>query len=400
MQAMSFDQIRELYETYVIGNYRRSPVAFVRGEGSHVWDSEGSRYIDLMPGWGTTLLGHCHPKVVTAIQRQAAMLIHVDNAFYLPLQGLLAQKISEHSFRAKCFFCNSGAEAMEAALKLARIHKEKEGRYKVVSMRNSFHGRTMGAVRATGQEVYHRGVPFVRGFSYVPLDDLDAVQRAIDAETCAIVFEPIQGEGGICVPSDEFIKGLRRLCDEHGLLLVADEVQTGMGRTGDWFGYQHYGVEPDIMILAKALGSGVPIGAMVARPPVADSLVPGTHASTFGGNPLACAAALATFKVIEDEGLIEAGRRTSEHVFARLSEMARKYAIVKEVRGRGLMCGVELTRPGAAVFEHCLRRRVRLNCTHETVVRLLPALNVPRDVLDQGLDVLDEALSKAQSGEI
>jgi len=397
---MSFDEIRELFDAYVVGNYKRMPVAFVRGEGSHLWDSEGSRYIDLMPGWGTTLLGHCHPKVVTAIQRQAATLIHVDNTFYLPLQGLLAQKIVEHSFLAKCFFCNSGAEAMEAALKLARISSEKEARYKVISMRDSFHGRTMGAVRATGQEVYHRGVPFVPGFSYVPLNDLGAVERAVDAETCAIVFEPIQGEGGIRVPSDEFVSGLRRLCDERRLLLIADEVQTGMGRTGYWFGYQHYGIEPDIMILAKALGSGVATGAMVARPEVADSLVPGTHASTFGGNPVACAAALATFKVIEDEGLIEAGRKTSQHVFARLAEMARKYAIVQELRGRGLMCGIELSRPGAPVFQYCLQKRVRLNCTHERVIRLLPALNVPRSALDEGLDVLDEALAMAQSGEI
>jgi acetylornithine/N-succinyldiaminopimelate aminotransferase len=400
MRGMSFEQTKQLYDSYVIGNYRRAPVAFARAEGSYMWDTEGNRYIDLMPGWGTTLLGHCHPKVVTAIQRQAALLIHVDNTFYIPPQAELAQKLSEHSFGGKCFFCNSGAEAVEAALKLARIHKEKEGRYKVVSMQNSFHGRTMGAVSATGQEAYHRGVPFVPGFTYVPLNDLDAVKEACDEETCAVVFEPIQGEGGICVASEEFATGLRQFCDEKGLLLIADEVQTGMGRTGKWFGYQHYGIEPDIMVVAKALGSGIAIGAMTARPEVADSLVPGTHASTFGGNPLACAGALATFKVIEEENLLEACRRTSEHIFGRLKVMARKYPIIKETRGRGVMIGVELNRPGAPVFQYCLDHKVRLNCTHETVVRLLPAMNIERDVLDAGLDVLDEALAKAQAGKI
>jgi acetylornithine/N-succinyldiaminopimelate aminotransferase len=400
MTSMNFEQVKELYDRFVIGNYRRMPVAFVRAEGSCIWDTEGSRYVDLMPGWGTTLIGHCHPKVVTAVQRQAAMLLHVDNSFYIPPQAQLAQKLAGHSFGGKCFFCNSGAEAVEAALKLARIHKEGERRYKVVSMLDSFHGRTMGAVTATGQEAYHRGVPLVPGFTYVPLNDLDAVKAACDGQTCAVLFEPIQGEGGISMADEKFVTGLRRLCDDEGMLLIADEVQTGMGRTGRWFGYQHYGIEPDIMTLAKALGSGVAIGAMVAKAEVADSLVPGTHASTFGGNPLACAAGLATFKVIEEENLLEACRRTSEHIFARLEDMARKYSIVKEVRGRGVMCGIELNRPGAPVFRYCLEHRVRLNCTHETVVRLLPAMNIPRDILNQGLDVLDEALGKAQGGEI
>ncbi len=400
MQQLGFDQIKGLFDSYVIGNYGRMPVAFVRGEGSYIWDSEGNRYIDLMPGWGTSLLGHCHPKVVTALQRQASMLIHVDNTFYIPPQGLLARKISERSFGGKCFLCNSGAEAVEAALKLARIHKEKEGRYKVITMRSSFHGRTMGAVSATGQDAYHRGVPHVPGFSYVPFNDLEAVKQAADDQTCAVMLEPVQGEGGVNLATEGFVTGLRSFCDENGILLIADEVQTGMGRTGHWFGYQHYGVEPDIMTLAKALGSGVAIGAMVAKAEVAEGLVPGTHASTFGGNPLACSAALATFQVIEEEDLIEVCRRTSEHIFGRLNQMVKKYSVVKEARGRGVMCGIELNRPGAPVFQYCLDNRVRLNCTHETVVRILPAMNVPRQALDEGLDVLDEALAKAEAGEI
>jgi len=401
MSHMTFDEIKKLFDKNVIGNYSRMPAAFVRGEGSHLWDSEGNRYVDLMPGWGTTLLGHCHPKVVTAVQRQAAMLIHVDNTFYTEPQGQLAQKIAEHSFGGgKCFFCNSGAEAIEAAIKLARIHNEPVGRYKIITMRGSFHGRTMGAVTATGQEVYHRGTPLLPGFSYVPLNDLDAVKEAADDQTCAVILEPIQGEGGVRVADEEFMLGLRSFCDENGILLIADEVQTGVGRTGDWFGYQHYGVEPDIMTLAKALGSGVAIGAMVAKAEVAQDLVPGTHASTFGGNPLACAAALATFKVIEAEGLLEVCRGTSDHIFGRLRDMAAHFSIIEEVRGRGLMIGIELNRPGAPIFEYCLDHRVRLNCTQKTVVRLLPAMNVPRDVLDEGLDVLEEAFRKAEGGEI
>ncbi|KPK57877.1 MAG: acetylornithine aminotransferase, partial [Planctomycetes bacterium SM23_32] len=281
MTHPSFDEIRALFERHVIANYGRVPVAFVRAEGVHIWDSEGNKYVDLFPGWGTTLLGHCHPKVTTAVQRQAARLIHVDNVFYTVPQGELAAKIAEHSFGGKSFFCNSGAEAVEAALKLARLHKEAEGRYKVISMLNSFHGRTMGALTATGQEAYRRGMPPVPGSVYVPFNDLEAVQQAVDKETCAVIFEPIQGEGGINAGTEQYVRGLREVCDREGLLLIADEVSTGMGRTGHWFGHQHYGIEPDVMALAKSLGSGVAIGAMVARPEVAESLVPGTHASTF-----------------------------------------------------------------------------------------------------------------------
>jgi acetylornithine/N-succinyldiaminopimelate aminotransferase len=400
MQPTSFDDIKSAFDAYVIGNYGRAPIAFVRGEGSYIWDSNGDRYVDLMPGWGTTLLGHCHPRVVTAIQHQASTLIHVDNSFYIPVQAELAQKISEHSFGGKVFFCNSGAEAAEAALKLARIHTEQSGRYKIISMLDSFHGRTMAAIRATGQPKYHRGVPHVEGFSYVPLNDMAAVEAAADDETCAVMLEPLQGEGGINVPDEEFIADLRAFCDANGILLVFDEVQTGIGRTGKWFGYQHYGVEPDIMTLAKALGSGVAIGAMVAGPEIAADLVPGTHASTFGGNPLACAAALATIKVIEDEGLLAVCAETSAYIVERLNAMAEDYAIIEETRGRGVMLGIQLNRPGTPVFEYCLANKVRLNCTHETVVRLLPAMNIPRDVLDEGLAVLDEALAKAEAGEI
>ena len=396
MQGPTFEEIKDCFDRFVIANYGRNPVAFVRGEGSYVWDTEGNRYVDLMPGWGTTTIGHCHPKVVAAIQRQAGELIHVDNTFYTGPQGLVAKKISEHSFGGRCFFCNSGAEAVEAAIKLARLYSQQSGRYKMITMHDSFHGRTLAAITATGQEKYHRGyLPLVPGFTYVPFNDLDAVRAAADDETCAVMLEPIQGEGGINVADDDFMAGLRELCDERGMLLILDEVQTCMGRTGSWFGYEHYGIAPDIMVLAKALAGGVAIGGIAAARHVAPALEPGTHASTFGGSPLACAASLAVFEAIEEEGLLESCRRASDYVFGRLHEMAAKYSIMKQVRGRGLMCGVELHEPGEKIFQFCLRNRVRINCTHGSVLRMLPAMNVPQEALDEGLGVLEEALQKA-----
>ena len=400
MAKLNFDQIKGSFDRYVVANYSRNPVAFVRGEGSYVWDSEGRRYIDLMPGWGTTTVGHCHPRVVEAIQRQSARLIHVDNTFYNELQGLAAELISTRSFGGRCFFCNSGAEAVEAAIKLARLHAHKQGRFKIVTMHESFHGRTFGAITATGQVKYHKGyLPLLPGFAYVPFNDLEALKKAIDHQTCAVLLEPIQGEGGINVARDDYLRAVRQLCDRQGLLLILDEVQTGMGRTGEWFGYQHYGIEPDIMTLAKALGGGFPVGAMVARPEVADSMATGTHASTFGGSPLACAAVCATFEAIEQEGLLEKCRSASEHIFARLGALAPHCDVIKELRGRGLMVGIQLRVPGKAVFEYCLKNFVRINCTHETVLRLLPAMNVPPEALDRGLDVLEEGVRKAQKSE-
>jgi acetylornithine/N-succinyldiaminopimelate aminotransferase len=401
MNALTMQEVLSLFDKYVIANYTRSPVAFVRADGSYIWDVEGNRYVDLMPGWGTTTVGHCHPKVVTAVQRQAAKLLHVDNTFYTVPQGQLARWLSEKSFGGKCFFCNSGTEAIEAAIKLARLHKQSEGRYKIVTMRDSFHGRTMGAVSATGQDKYHKGyLPMLPGFVHVPLNDLDALRDTVDDETCAVMFEPVQGEGGVNPASNEFVTGVRKLCDENGMLMICDEVQTGVGRTGDWFGYQQYGVEPDIMALAKAIGGGVALGAMVAQPEVAASLVPGTHASTFGGNPLACAAGVAVFEAIEEEGLLARCRQTSDYIFGRLNDMAAKYSIIQDVRGRGVMIGVQLNRPGVPIYEFCLKNFVRVNCTHQTVIRMLPAMNIDREPLDQGLAVLEQAFELAQKGDI
>jgi predicted acetylornithine/succinylornithine family transaminase len=297
----------------VIPNYRRYPVCLVRGEGSWVWDAEGNRYLDFFPGWGCNLLGHCPPRIVEAVRGQVAQLVHVPNTWYIEAQGAFAQALSERSFHGQAFFCNSGAEANEAAIKLARAYGSASGRSRIVTAEGGFHGRTYAALTATAQPKYHAGFePMVPGFGYVPYDDLDAVARAIDEQTAAVMVEPVQGEGGINIPSAGYLPGLRSLCDEKGVLLILDEVQTGMGRTGEWFAYQHTGVAPDILTCAKALAGGVAAGVMLASRDVAQNLKPGMHASTFGGNPLACRAGLAMVETIEQDGLLERAREIGE----------------------------------------------------------------------------------------
>jgi len=384
----------ERYERFVIASYNRLPIVIARGAGSRVWDVGGKEYIDLFPGWAVSGLGHCHPKVVEAIRAQAGELLHFPNNFYMPDQGRLAEMLSTRSFGGRCFFCNSGAEACEAAIKLARLHSG-PGRYKIITMENSFHGRTFGAMSATGQPKYHKGFePLLGGFSYVPFNDLAAVEKAADAETCAVMLEPVQGEGGINVAAKEFLRGLRRLCDERGLLLILDEIQTGMGRTGKLFAYQYYGMEPDVMCLAKTLGGGVAIGAMVARADVSKAMKPGTHASTFGGNPLACAAAIATLEAIETEGLVENARRMGDLAAARLREIFRGRDFLKEIRHLGLMIGVELAVPGARIVEEALAEGLIINCTHEKVLRLLPAMNIDEATLQEGLAILERVIGR------
>ena len=391
---MTTEETIALFDKCVIGNYARIPIVFVRGEGSRLWDADGRCYLDLFPGWGVNGLGHCPPRVTAALREQAGKLLHVANNYYMEPQGVLAERISRYSFGGKCFFCNSGAEANEAALKLARLATPK-GRYKVITFENSFHGRTLAAISATAQAKYHKGLePIMPGFLYAPYNDLAAVESLVDDETCAVMVEPIQGEGGIHIGRTDFLEGLRALCDREGLLLIFDEVQTGCGRTGTWFCYQHHGVAPDIMTLAKALGGGVAIGAMVARPAVAEKLVPGTHASTFGGNPLACAAAIAAFETIEEENLLDNARRIGEHALARLRAMMGRHPSIRDVRGRGLMIGAELSSPGKAVVERCLQKGLLINCTHETVLRMLPAMTISRELIDEGLDILEAALGE------
>lgn len=390
----SSDQIIALAKKHLIGNYTRYPVCLVRGEGSWVWDAEGKRYLDFFPGWGCGILGHCPPRVVEAVREQVGTLIHVPNTWYTEAQVLLAQAISDRTdFGGMCFFCNSGTEANEAAIKLARLNGKSKGRYKVVTMTGGFHGRTMGALTATAQPKYHAGVePMLPGFIYAPFGNLDAVAKAIDGETAAVLLEPIQGEGGINLPPAGFLEGLRDLCDANGLLLIFDEVQTGMGRTGKWFAHQHWGVQPDVLTLAKAMAGGVAMGGLVAKPEVAEKLKPGTHAATFGGNPIASRAALATIETIEQEGLLDRAAQIGEKFQSRFEALKAKCPLVLDVRVKGTMIGIELAVEGTSVVNSCLQRGLLINCTHQTVIRLLPAANITDEQIDEGCDILDDVL--------
>ena len=396
---MTSTDVISQFQRYVIGNYTRYPVCLSRGEGSQVWDVEGNRYLDFFPGWGCGLIGHCPPLVVKAVQEQVARLIHVPNTWHTESQGALGEALSTRTtFDGRAFFCNSGAEANEAAIKLARLNGRGTGanggdRYKIITMHNSFHGRTMGALSATAQPKYHAGVgPMLPGFNYCPYGDLEAVTRAVDAETIAIMLEPIQGEGGVNLPPSGYLEGVRELCDRHKLLLILDEVQTGMGRTGKWYTHQHWNVNPDIITLAKAVGGGIAIGGMLARPGVAEKLKPGTHAATFGGNPVACAAALATIETIEKEGLLERAGHVGEKFAARLNALAAKSPLVREVRVKGAMIGAELAVDAAPVVAECLKRKLLINATHSTVLRLLPALNISDAEIDEGCDIIDDVV--------
>ena len=384
----------ELFKRYVVPNYNRYPVCLTRGEGSYVWDSEGNRYLDLFPGWGCNLLGHCPAPVVKAVQEQVATLIHVPNTWYAEAQGLWAKALSERSFGGQAFFCNSGTEANEAAIKLARLHTPKE-RYKIITFTGGFHGRTLGATAATAQPKYHEGLgPLMAGFVYATYGDLESVRKLVDTETAAILVEPVQGEGGINIPPQEFLSGLRQLCDDNGLLLMFDEVQCGFGRTGEWFAYQHFGVTPDVMTLAKALCGGIAGGAMLTRPEIAPSLRPGMHAATFGGNPIAARAGLAAVEMIEEEGLLENARHISQVFRTRLETLRGECDVIEDVRVLGMMIGIELAREGAVVVKGCMERKLLVNCTQTTVIRLLPALNLSEQQAHDACDVLADVLKE------
>jgi predicted acetylornithine/succinylornithine family transaminase len=388
----------ELFARYVVPNYTRFPVCLVRGEGSYVWDDQGRRYLDFFPGWGCNLLGHCPPRVVEAIQQQAAELIHVPNTWHTEAQGRWAQMLSERSFGGKAFFCNSGAEANEAAIKLARLHSS-GGRYKIITFRGGFHGRTYGATSATAQPKYHEGIgPLLGGFMYAPYGDLDAVATLIDDETCAILVEPIQGEGGIQIPPEDFLPGLRKLADDNELLLIFDEVQCGCGRTGKWFAYEHAGVAPDVMTLAKSLCGGIAGAALLTTAEIAPSLRPGMHAATFGGNPIAARAGIATLETIEQEGLLYRATQLGEAFRQRLQPLIGESSIVDELRVRGVMIGIQLTVDGAPIVQQCLDRGLLVNCTQQTVIRLLPAMTLSDQQLDDGCDILIDVL-RARSKE-
>ncbi len=400
---MTSTEVIDVFKQYVISNYTRYPVCLVRGQGSQVWDAEGVQYLDLFPGWGCGLLGHCPPKVVRAVQEQVADLIHVPNTWYTQSQGELAKALcTRASFPAKAFFCNSGTEANEGAIKLARLNGRGSGpngsdRYKIVTMLNSFHGRTMGALTATAQPKYHQGVgPMLPGFNYVPFGDLDAVNKVIDGETIAVMLEPIQGEGGINLPPQGYLEGLRELCDKNKLLLICDEVQTGMGRTGKWYTHQHWNITPDILTLAKAVAGGVALGGLLARTEVAEHLKPGTHAATFGGNPIACRASLATIETIEQEGLLERANVIGQKFQQHFTQLKERCALITEVRVKGAMIGIQLATDGSPIVAECLKRRLLINATHQTVIRLLPAINLTDAEIEQGCNILSEVLLAAK----
>lgn len=392
MKHLSSTETDSLFERYVIANYKRYPVNLVRGEGSLVWDSDGREYLDLFPGWGCNLLGHCPPRIVQAVQDQVAQLIHVPNTWQTDLQGLWAKMLVDRSFDAQAFFCNSGAEANEAAIKLARLHQGPD-RYKVITFQGGFHGRTYGALAATAQPKYHEGLgPMLAGFTYVPHGDLNIVESRIDSSTAAILIEPIQGEGGVRIASQEFLAGLRKLCDDNGLLLIFDEVQTGCGRTGHWFGYQYFDVQPDIITLAKSLCGGIAGGAMLANRQIACSLRPGMHACTFGGNPISAAAGIAMIETIEQDDLLAQADTKIERFAQHLSELQQACSHITEIRQAGFMIGVELSVEGAPIVAKCLEQGVLINCTQGNVLRLLPAMNITLDQIDQSMTIFSDAV--------
>ncbi len=380
----------------IMGTYKRFPIVLVKGLGTRVWDSTGKEYLDLVAGIAVCNLGHSNARVIEAIIRQVEKLTHVSNLYYIEPQIRLAKLLVDNSFAERVFFCNSGAEANEAAIKLARkfAHENFDGnKFELICMRNSFHGRTLATVAATGQEKFHKGFePLPEGFRFVPYDDLAALEAAIGDKTCGVLLEPIQGEGGVIIPSADYLRGVRDICDRHGLLMILDEVQTGMGRTGRFFAYEQTGIKPDILTLAKALGNGFPVGAMLTTDKVAAAFVPGSHASTFGGNPLAMAAACAVVETLLQEGILENCRAMGAYFLDQLAGLIRKYSAIKAIRGRGLMVAMELHGPGEEIVLKCLKKGLLINCTNGNILRFVPPLIISAGDIDQAVGILDEVM--------
>ena len=398
MSPASMKELIEKTDRYIFGTYTRSPIVLTRGEGMRVWDSDGKEYLDFVSGIAVLNVGHLHPRVIEAIHKQSKKLMHVSNLFYSEPQIRLAELLVTHSFADKVFFCNSGAEANEAAIKLARKvfnDRGEKNRYDIITMEQSFHGRTMAALSATEQKKFHCGFePLLTGFTYVPFNNPQAVEDAITDTTCAVMVEPIQGEGGVNCPAPDYLAQVRELCDRHGVLLIFDEVQVGMGRTGKLFAYEHYGVEPDIMTLAKALAGGMPIGAMLAKEDIASSFSAGTHASTFGGNPLSTAAGAATLEVLLEDSFLDNCRQRGEYFHARLTALKEKYPSIVQVKGKGLILGIELAGEGKVIAQECMERGILINCTMGNILRFLPPLLITEKEIDTLIHLLDELLGK------
>lgn len=387
----------EQSQRHLANTYTRLPIVLVKGKGCRVWDINNRQYLDFVSGIAVNNLGHCHPRVVKAIQAQAKKLLHVSNLYYIEPQIELARLLTANSFADRVFFGNSGSEANEAAIKLARKYGNEilGGRYEIITAYGSFHGRTIATVSATGQEKFHAGFqPLLPGFKYIPFNDLEAARTAISSQTCALMVEPIQGEGGVCLPADNYLKGLRELCREKGILLIFDEIQVGMGRTGRLFAYEHYGTPPDIMTLAKALGGGVAIGAMLTTEEIARCFTPGSHGTTFGGNPLATAAGVAAVSAILKDGVLENCRGMGEYLFAQLKALKGRFNFIREVRGKGLMIGIELEFEGAEIVNRCLEKGLLINCTAGKVIRFLPPLIVTKKDIDKAIKTFTQVLTE------
>ena len=386
------NRIKELYEKYSLPTYTRVGPVFVKGKGSWLWDEEGRRFLDLFPGWGVSILGHCNPKIVKIIAQQAKELIHLPNNLYNPEQALLAREIVKYSYPAKVFFANSGAEAVEGAVKLSRLYGAGK-RYEIITMKNSFHGRTMAAVSATGQNKYkHPFRPLVPGFKEARFNDLSDLRKKITKKTVAVLLELIQGEGGVNVAQKEYIKDVQRICKSKDLLFIVDEIQTGMGRTAKLFCYEHYGVTPDIMTLSKGLGAGIPVAAFVVKKSISSVITPGMHASTFGGSPFVARVSREVFNIIEKEKILGNVKEQGTYLFRVARKLQSRFSFIREVRGRGLMLGIELSVPSYPLFRAALDKGLIINSTHGNVLRIMPALNIDKKTLDKGLDILGEVL--------
>lgn len=392
------EEIIKKGQQYLANTYNRFPIVVTKGQGSWIWDLNGRRYLDFLSGIAVCNLGHAHRNVIDGVVAQAEKLFHISNLFFIEPQIKAAELLCNHSFGDKVFFCNSGAEANEAAIKLARRYswsRYGEGRYEIIVMENSFHGRTIATLSATGQPRFHEGfMPLLEGFRYCPFNDIDALKAMINEKTCAIMIELIQSEGGIYVASKEYIQAIRRLADEKDILLIVDEMQTGMGRTGQFFGYEHFGIEPDIMTLAKALGNGFPVGAMIAKDRVMNAFVPGTHASTFGGNPLAMSAVIATLNTIIDEGIIKDCEAMGRYLFEGLMRLKQRFPFIIDVRGMGLILGIELSINGDDILREFMDEGVILNCTKGKILRLLPPLIITEEDVDLFLEIASRVFDR------
>jgi len=393
---MTDKEVMTLADANIMHTYKRFPLVIVKGSGQKVWGLNGKEYLDFVAGIAVCNLGHSHPRVVAAVREQLEMLTHVSNLYYTEPQALLAKLLTDNSFADKVFFCNSGAEANEAAIKLARKYAHEnlgDDKFELITMKNSFHGRTMATIAATGQEKFQAGfAPLLAGFTYVPFNDLSALEAAISKKTCGVMLEPIQGEGGVNIPDTRYLSGVRKICDQNGLLLIVDEVQTGIGRTGKLFGYEHSGIEPDIMTLAKALGNGFPVGAMLARDKIAQAFSPGNHASTFGGNPVVMAAARATVESILQSGILENCQKVGEYFLSQLKKLQQKHKIIKEVRGKGLMLAVALDIEAQDIVNKCMEKGLLINSTGGKTLRFVPPLIISDEDVDQAMKILDEVM--------